>query len=74
MGYLRSEPLIENGKKCLRVIGRDRWSHSFSLNNKLNELGLLLPLGVIGEPIIQILGACAPTVRDISCVVKRDIL
>ena len=31
-------------------------------------------MGVVGEPIIQILGAGPPTVSDVGCIVKRNVL
>lgn len=55
------EVLPDNFEGLFWVIGRDGWSGLFALKHDLDELGLVLSVAVIGEPIVEVLSAEAPT-------------
>jgi hypothetical protein len=64
------EKLAEDGEESLWVIGCDGGPHLLALEHKLDELGLVLAVGVKGEPVVEVLAAGSPTMGGATCLLE----
>ena len=69
-----SEVLPDNSECFIRIIRGDGGSGLFALQNDFNELGLVLPVAVIGKPIVEVLAADSPLMLNPLRAVKGESL
>lgn len=54
-------------------MGSDGGTHAPALEHKFDELGAMLALGVVGEPVVEMFGAGSPCVGEVSGVLHGDV-
>lgn len=60
----RCEIFPYNFECLIRIIRSDGGLCLFPLQNDLNELGLILPITIVGKPVIEILATESPFMLD----------
>ena len=61
---LLCEVLPDNLEGGIRIVRGHGWSRFSSLENDLDEFSLVLSVTVIREPVVEILAADSPTMRN----------
>lgn len=70
----RREVLPDNFECFIRIIRGNGGSGLFALQDYLNELGLVLSVAVVREPVIEVLAADSPLVLNPLRAVKGESL
>lgn len=61
---LFGEVLPDDLEGGIGIVGGDRGSRLSSLEDDLDELGLVLSVAVVGEPVVEVLATDSPSVGD----------
>ena len=69
---LLGEVLPDDLEGGVGIVGGDGWSRFPALEDDLDEFGLVLPVAVVGEPVVEVLAADSPSMRDSFGAVEAD--
>lgn len=60
-------------KEGIWIIRSDGWLHTLTLQHKLYKFDAFFAMGVIGEPIVEILSASTPSMLHSFCVLHANV-
>ena len=69
---LLGEVLPDDLEGGIGIVGGDGWSRFPSLEDDLDEFGLVLPVAVVREPVVEVLATDSPAMRDSFRAVEAD--